>query len=111
MTKKIDTDKGMQRYEIHVDSFLRMTELGVGIGDRISVPNIEGLDEAVCLVNKACSMELWKRQESELDDFLVKQWNKIKETGLYEGDLTGYGILHDIQKIMKETAEYYKDKK
>lgn len=96
-----------ERYRIHLDSMLRVRELGYNMGDEdlwIDLPNIEGLDEAVILVNKAASMELEAREESFLDNFCASQYNKL----LQAMNSTNKSA---VRKVMKETAEFYKNRK
>ena len=96
--------KDTPRYKIHIDSMLRLSAMGIDLeGDVwLDLPNIEGLDEAVILINKAASMELERRQKDCLDMFLVNQFGKLKKAG---------GSLTTVHEIMKETAEYYKGRK
>lgn len=74
----------------------------------LDLPNIEGLDEAVLLINKACSLKLKKTQTDCLDRFCAGQFQKIKKLIESEGLLDKVDIIKDV---MKETAEYYKGRK
>lgn len=98
------------RYRIHVDSFLRLTEF---LGEWshkddiiLDVPNIEGLDDAVCKVNEACGIALRRKQECEFEDFIANQFSKIKqfiESGEKNAD--------KAKSLMAETANFYKGKR
>jgi hypothetical protein len=108
---KIEADEFVKKlksesthYTIHVNSMLRLEEL---VGDldsdmEITLPNVEGLDEAVLLINKLCSQKLYKIEEHCLNQFLSCQRNKI-EVALKNG--------HEIKDILLETASYYKKDK
>lgn len=65
----------MERYKIHIDSFLRVKELEQD--GYIEVPNIPGLDEAVLLINKICSSELQRRRKAEKEFVIYHLYNKI----------------------------------
>ena len=99
--------KKPDRYRIHVDSMLRIRELGYDMGDNdlwIELPNIEGLDEAVILINKAASIELHKKEEDCLEQFIVEQFRKVKNA-------MDIKDVDSIREIMKETATYYLGRK
>lgn len=65
-------------YEIHIDSFLRLSELEeYGVDNIIELPNVEGLDEAVCLINYLCGIELRKRQKVDRDHYLLEKGSEI----------------------------------
>ena len=97
-------------YRVYVDAFLRLSELFGKYNEKddlyIELPDVEGLDEAVCLINKLCSQKVQKMEEVALDMFCAQQYNKIKrhvESGNVKPDL--------VRTLMKETTDYYKGKK
>jgi len=89
------------RFTIHVDSLLRLNELGIDFNENttLEVPNIEGLEEAINLVNKACSIELKSRNERKLEEFCAKQFRKLRDAE---------DSAERTKEIMRETAEFYK---
>ena len=96
--------KKSSHYVIHVNSMLRLEEL-IGNLDsdmEITLPNVEGLDEAVILINKLCSQKVYQMEEYCLNQFLSCQRNKIETALKYN---------NDIKDILEETANYYKKDK
>lgn len=73
----------MGRYGINVALFLRTDILGYDI----ELPYSEELDEAVLLINRICGEEVRRRDEHELDIFLIEIGRLLKEaegTGVRE---------------------------
>ena len=101
---------GKSTYVIHLDSFLRLSEL---VGEyshkdnvTIELPDVEGLNEAVCLINKLCSQKVWKMREYIKDNFIAKQLQEIrkKENLIHDPTFLKEILEATYQEGVKETA-------
>lgn len=70
-------------YRIHVDSFLRLHELFGDYSHKddlfIDLPNVDGLDKAVCLINKLVGQKLQKQREYLKNEYLSTKAHEIKD--------------------------------
>lgn len=83
-------------YDLHIDSFLRLSELSeYCVEDIITLPNVEGLDEAVCLINHVCSLELKRRKNYARDQFLLEKGKKLIELS------TSFKV-EEMKKLLEE---------
>lgn len=84
----------MNRYEIDVKSMC-FTDI---LGEAFTLPYSDRLAEAVLLINEACSIEVKKREEYILEEFVVKKYQEIKTT-------KDSKVIRDT---LLEIARYYK---
>lgn len=87
------------RYKIHVSATLRLNEISQQDGF-IEVDDVPGLDEAILLVNKACSDELLRRKmqmKVHLFDQLISD--------IRDGKLTYQQIWTDFNKTFELKEE------
>ena len=96
--------------KLHIDSFLFLSKLFGKYNENddlfIELPNVDGLDDAICLINKLCSQKYYKREKQEKENFLLQQAEKIQVH--FDGPMRK-GL--EFRAILEETANYYKDKK
>jgi hypothetical protein len=64
-----------QRYTIHLESFLRLSQLE--INGNIDLPFSEELDKAVLTINKICGQELAIRKKAQKDESVRYFYNKL----------------------------------
>jgi len=85
-------------YSLNVDAALRLSELKQfnGRSNTIDLPNVEGLNEAVLLINYLCSITLQKYQRDSEDYYLLEKGSEIAK--LAKGDLD----MCEIKDILKE---------
>lgn len=89
---------GFPTYEIHLNSFLRLSELGYE-GDfdvMVTIPNCKGLDEAVCLINKQAKVALERQNKLILETKLLEAKSRLDKASGTEvrdilNDLVEYG--------------------
>lgn len=88
------------RIRIHVESMCRTDHLG----DEFELPTSPKLENAILVINKACSDEVQRRERHMLEDFCAIKFSELKQAMVNKDTAK-------CREIMLKVANYHKDKR